>query len=271
MPRSLLARARRHRPNPLGDGALVTYRHRVAPRQHLPKLAISHAIVYLRVSTEEQARSGLGKEAQEAACRGFCTRLGWEVASIHVDDGMSGKLPVSERPGISAAFAELRPGRAFVVYSLSRAFRSQRECWMCVEDEHGNPSLPLVSATENFDLTTAFGRAAFGMIATFARLEADLVSERTTAALAAAKERGVRLGSPRMTERMLDGKRVLDPDAVARIRRIAEIYREVGSMERTAEELNRLGVPTSRKGRWHKRSVGVALGYAAALALARVV
>lgn len=244
----------------------MTYRHQVAPRKHLPKLAISHAVVYLRVSTEEQARSGLGKEAQEAACRGFCARLGWQVASIHVDDGISGKLPVSERPGMSAALAALRPGNAFVVYSLSRAFRSQRECWNCVEDEHGNPGLPLVSATENFDLTTAFGRAAFGMIATFARLEADLVSERTTAALAAAKERGVQLGSPRMTERRINGKRVVDPEAMARIRRIADIYREVGSMDRTAAELNRLGVPTSRKGRWHRQSVGVALGYAMALA-----
>ncbi len=134
--------------------------------------AYTSAVIYLRVSTDHQRMSGLGREAQEAACRAYASRQGWTAASVHVDDGLGGKLPIGERPGLAAAVAASQgPGVAFVVYSLSRAFRTQREAWATVEGDYGEPALPLVSATEPFDLTTAFGRAAFGMltvISTFA-------------------------------------------------------------------------------------------------------
>ncbi len=229
-------------------------------------------VIYLRVSTEDQARSGLGREAQEAACRAFCARMGWRLlgppgergeATAFVDDGLSGKLPIGARPGLAAAVEAARgPGVAFVVYSLSRAFRTQRECWMTVEDDRGEPALPLVSATEPFDLTTAFGRAAFGMLATFARLEADLASDRTVAALSAAKARGTRLGAPGMVERVTaKGVREFIPERVEVAREIQALRRQGLSLAAIADELNTRGVPTAKPGaRWHKRTVGVAAG-----------
>jgi DNA invertase Pin-like site-specific DNA recombinase len=230
------------------------------------------AVVYLRVSTEDQARSGLGRDAQEAACLAFCARQGWTVLpppvgplnpegkrQSYADEGLSGKLPVRERPALEAAVAAAVPGVAFVVYSLSRAFRTQRECLLQVEDERGNPVLPLVSATEPFDLTTAFGRAALGMLATFARLEADLASDRTKAALAAAKASGTKLGAPGMLERVIDGERVIDPARVAVARQIQELRAEGKSLAAIADDLNARGVPTAKPGaRWHKRTVAVA-------------
>ena len=231
-----------------------------------PVTTPTSCVIYLRVSTEEQERSGLGREAQEAACRKYAARQGWEIAAVYVEEGLSGKLPVRERPALAEAIAAANagPGVAFLVYSLTRAFRTQRECWMTIEDDHGDPALPLVSATEPFDLTTAFGRASFGMLATFARLEADLVADRTVAALDAARARGVVLGAPKMTERVVDGVRETDPAKMAVVLRIQALRAEGLSYAKIAEQLNGEGVASAKGGRWHVRTVRVALGVEAA-------
>src|SRR5579859_5028780 len=115
------------------------------------KLATSAAVIYLRVSTDGQRVSGLGREAQEAACREHCARQGWTVQAVHCDDGLSGTLPVESRPGLSAAVAECRSsGAAFVVYSLSRAARSVPELYRMVAPD-GEFAVPLVSVTESVD------------------------------------------------------------------------------------------------------------------------
>ncbi len=221
----------------------------------------------MRVSTAGQSESGLGREAQEATCRAYAARQGWTVAGVFVDDALGGKLPVTERPALAAAItaANAGAGVAFLVYSLTRAFRTQRECWLTIEDDHGDPALPLVSATEPFDLTTSFGRASFGMLATFARLEADLVADRTVAALAAARARGQVLGAPPMGVRVVDGVRVEDPAVAASIARIKALRGEGQSYATIAATLNEEGAPTAKGGRWHVRTVRVALGLESAV------
>lgn len=214
------------------------------------------AVLYLRVSTDRQAESGLGIEAQEAACRAFCARQGWDVASVHVDAGLSGTLPIGERPGLAAAAAAVRalPGAAFVVYSLSRLARSQRQTWELLDDR-GPYALPVVSATEPFDASTAMGKAFLGMLATFSALESDLASERTMAALGAARTRGVKLGAPSMATLA-----AASPEAAAILRRVHALRSSEGLSQRAiAEHLNDSGVPSLGGGRWHLRSVQIAL------------
>jgi DNA invertase Pin-like site-specific DNA recombinase len=208
---------------------------------------LTSAVIYLRVSTVDQARSGLGREAQEAKCRAFCERMGYELASVFVDDGVSAtKKGAGKRPALDGAVAHVRstPGTALVIYALSRAFRSQSECWRTVDID--GDVLPLVSATEPFDLTTPFGRAALGLLVKFATLEADLVAERTRDALSAAKARGVRLGAPSAEQ--------LAPDTVRLVR---ELYATGEySHEALKDKLNAEGVPTvSGRGRWWVKTV----------------
>lgn len=61
---------------------------------------MQRAVVYLRVSTDEQAESGLGLESQLSACRAAAERLGLAIASIHEDD-VSGGLPLDRHPSWS--------------------------------------------------------------------------------------------------------------------------------------------------------------------------
>lgn len=218
------------------------------------------AVIYLRVSTAQQAESGLGLEAQEAACREYAVRQGWAVEGAYRDEGLSGSRAIEQRPGLVAAIdAVRRTGSVLLVYSVSRATRSTPDLYRLVDDR-GGFGMPLVSATEPFDLSTAMGRAFMGMMGVLATLEREQAAERTTAALGAARARGQRLGAPSMTERVEDGVRVQDDAMVARVRYVAQLRAEGLSLRAIAARLNAEQVPTKRAGgRWHLRTVEVAL------------
>jgi DNA invertase Pin-like site-specific DNA recombinase len=110
------------------------------------------------------------------------------------------------------------------------------------------------------------GRLTFTQMAAVAELEAGLISERTKAALAAAKARGVKLGNPNGA-RALRGKQTGNAEAVASIRLKALDHAEnlrtivadmraqsIASVRRIADELNSRGILTPRGGRWHPTS-----------------
>src|SRR4051794_11762003 len=87
-------------------------------------VAPMQVLAYVRVSSEEQADSGAGLEAQRAAIRSECGRRGWEVVEVIEDAGYSAKD--LRRPGVRAALEELERGRAdaLVVAKLDRLSRS---------------------------------------------------------------------------------------------------------------------------------------------------
>ena len=78
---------------------------------------------YIRVSTGEQAASGLGLEGQESAIRGYAMQRGWQLDEIFIDAGISGSIAFSERPAGARLIGTLRPGDAVVAAKLDRAFR----------------------------------------------------------------------------------------------------------------------------------------------------
>ena len=209
------------------------------------------ALIYVRVSTARQASEGIGLDAQEAKCTAHAERMGWPVLNVFRDEGISGKDGIEARPGLAALLqmAKQTPGAVVVVYSVSRLARRQRLLWDLLDDRDGY-GLAVSSATESFDTTTPTGRAMLGMLATFAALEADMVSERTKDALAEVKAQGKRLGAAPMRE--------LAPDTVAMIK---SMYATGDFTHRSlADELNRRGVPTAKgTGRWWPKTVSAAI------------
>ena len=209
------------------------------------------ALIYLRVSTARQANEGVGLEAQESKCRAHAERMGWDVAEVFKDEGISGKDGVDNRPGLKALLARARsiPGAVTVVYSVSRLARRQRLLWQLLDERDGE-GLSISSATEAFDNTTPTGRAMLGMIAVFAQLEADMVSERTKDALAEVKAQGKKLGQKTMKE--------LCPETVEYVKKLyaTGLY----SYKSLAEELNRQNYPTvTGRGKWWSAGVSAAL------------
>lgn len=209
------------------------------------------AFIYLRVSTSDQAEGGVGLDAQKAKCHAHIERMGWAFGGVFVDEALSGRDGVEDRPGLAALLekAKATPNSVIVTYSVSRLSRGRSLIWTIVDDREGL-GLNISSATEPFDTATPMGRAMLGMISVWNALEADMVSERTKDALAAVKARGTKLGNP--------GIAALAPETVQLIK---ELYASGLYTQRAiVEELNRRNIPTARGiGRWHLTAVQAAL------------
>ena len=198
-------------------------------------------IGYLRVSTDEQARSGLGLEAQRERINAEAQHRRLAVRWV-VDDGYT--AATLDRPGITDALACLRSGEhtTLVVAKLDRLSRSlldfaglmeraQREKWNVVCLDLG------------IDLATPQGQLMANVMASFAAYERELIRQRTRDALQALKNRGVRLGRPV----------VVSPSVRAAIGR----WRAVGcTWQQCADALNRADTPTAHGGdRWYASTV----------------
>lgn len=213
-----------------------------------------HMLGYLRVSTEEQERSGLGVEAQEAAIKAECERRGWTY-ELFSDLGCSGK---HVNPELRRGLAMLSTGQfdGLLVAKLDRLARSVRHA-SAIIDSAVTQGWALVVLDNALDLTTPGGRAMANMLATFAELERDLIATRTREALAARKARGEH-----------NGRRTAIPATV--LRRIVVSREEEGlSFWSIAKALTGEGVlsPTGLP-TWHESTVRRAYASAtAALAI----
>ena len=161
-------------------------------------------IGYMRVSTGEQSLD-LQRDALD--------RIGCERV---YDDVCSGRT--TERPGLNQALHVARDGDALVVWKLDRIGRSLPHVVGLVGDLQKR-GVGLKVLTGDVDTTTATGRLVFGIFATLAEFERDLIQERTMAGLAAARARGRAGGRPRvMTKQKLKAAMALmaDRDNAAR-------------------------------------------------------
>lgn len=148
---------------------------------------------YTRVSTSHQAESGLGLEAQRAKLEAWATYNGVELRWF-TDAGLTGKN--TDRPELQAALAALDSGECsgLVVYKLCRLTRSTRDLLSLMDRFRDDGGPGFVSCLENLDTTSAMGRFVLTIMGAVNALEADLISERTKAALQAKRVRGEALG-----------------------------------------------------------------------------
>lgn len=138
-------------------------------------------IIYVRVSTTDQADNGQSLDAQEAKARTWAELNGYTVAAVHVDAGLSGRR-ADNRPALQDALNDLGQGAALVVYSLSRLARSTRDA-ISIAEQIEKRGADLVSISEKIDTTTAAGKMVFRMLAVLAEFESDQISERTKLAM----------------------------------------------------------------------------------------
>ncbi len=202
---------------------------------------------YTRVSTDEQASSGLGLKAQRTLIQAECERRGWELVQVFEDAGASGKA-VSGRPALAKALRAVRGGDAgaLVVAKLDRLSRSLLDFASLMEDAR-KEGWALVILDLGVDTTTPSGEMIANVMATFAQFERRLIGQRTQDALAVKKRAGVKLGRPVMVK--------LDV-----VKRIAKERRRGLSLRGIAEGLNADKVATAHGGdKWHASTVKAVL------------
>ena len=212
-------------------------------------------VSYIRVSTEKQGRSGLGLDAQKAAIAAYAAKHEATTLGnyIEVESGKN-----NARPELAKALRQARvTGSRLVIAKLDRLGRNaaflmnlsdSKLDFVCCDDQH----------------TTPFN---IGIKAVIAQHEADMISERTKAALAAAKARGQRLGNPNGADALrradrgntasrLAAKAKADAFATDLAETLADV-RAAGhqTLHQIAAELNRRTIQTARGGVWHPATV----------------
>lgn len=208
-------------------------------------------IGYCRVSTAEQAASGLGLADQEKRVRETIAARGWKLVQLISDEGESaGTL---ERPGLHRALSLLAAGRAdgLMVAKLDRLSRSTVDFGLLLEWFRGAGRV-LVALDLGVDTSTASGELVANVMIAVAQWERSAISERTKAALAALRAQGRPTGRPAVAD---------DPELLERIRSMWNGGRGM-TLRKIAETLNAEGVPTMRGApRWSVSSVQTACGY----------
>ncbi len=198
---------------------------------------------YVRVSTGDQADSGLGLEAQRATIVAEAARRGWELVAIFEDAGLSGKS-LASRPGMAEALEALDRGEAgaLVVAKLDRATRSVIDAATLLERAIRS-GWAFVALDLGVDTTTPTGELVANVMAAVAQWERKAIGARTREALAAKRAQGVRLGRP-------------SEMAGEVVERITVAHRAGASLSAIARELNADGVATTHGGaKWYPSTV----------------
>lgn len=211
------------------------------------------AIVYVRVSSEEQKASGLGLEAQEAACVAYVKRQGWEVSTVVRDAAVSGSTPIAHRPALAAAVATMKRGDALVVAKRDRIARDLIET-ATLERELARRGVRVVSAAgEGTEGTTPTDLLMRQVVDAFAQHEREVIRARTRAALAAKKARGEKTGgdAPYGWRVAADGRTLIaDESEGLVVQQIAKLRGEGWSLRRIADAATVQGWPMRRGTKW---------------------
>ena len=204
-------------------------------------------VSYLRVSTTRQGHSGLGLEAQRAAVANFLNGGRWKLIGefVEVESGSR-----DDRPKLAEALSVCRLHNATLV--IAKLDRLSRDAHFL---------LGLTKAGVQFiaaDMPEA-NEMVVGMMAVVAQAERKMISQRTRAALAAAKTRGVKLGKPENLRNQMmgcaNGRATRTRAAINRAGDLLPIIADIraggaASLRAIAAELNSRGIPTAREGQW---------------------
>jgi len=137
--------------------------------------------IYIRVSTEEQAKKGISLPAQKDKCLAFSTAKDWNVYKVYRDAGFSAGN--TKRPAFIELLedAKARKFKTVLVYKVDRFSRRLRDL-ILILDELKKYDINFTSVSEQIDTTTAMGEAFFQVIGVFAQLERGMIKERVTMA-----------------------------------------------------------------------------------------
>ena len=137
------------------------------------------AALYIRVSTEEQAKHGYSIAAQEEALTNYCKALGYEIYKIYKDEGISAK-EMKNRPSLQELLkdAEEKKFAAIFIYKLDRFSRSLKDLILTI-DKIKSWGIDFVSLQDRIETTSASGKLMFHIISAFAEFERNVIGERT--------------------------------------------------------------------------------------------
>jgi len=221
------------------------------------------AIGYVRVSTEEQATSGLSLAHQKTRIVAFARASDFDLVEVIEESGKSGKN--LKRPGMTRALELLEGGgaQALVVLSLDRLTRSVKDLGHLVEF-FDRTETALVSVQDSINTLTAAGRLVLNVLGSIAQWEREAIAERTAAAMAVKRYRKEKTGGtvPYGYDSDDAGRLLPNPEQQTAIRLMMSWRRKGLSLREIASRLVSRGFQPKVATGWHPQVVRGILGRA---------
>ena len=217
------------------------------------------AIIYIRVSTQEQSLNGVSLSDQEERLKAYCQLQGLAVFKVIREEGVSAGKPLSTRPGGLELLQLIKKGEVkhVVVLKVDRLFRNAVDALSVTQkwdaDNIALHLLDLGGATIN--TASAFGRFFFNVLAGLAELERGIISERTTAAMRF-KKKHLEVYSPVPFGYDREGDDLKPNPEEQKALKLIKKWRAAGrTLEAIAAELTKKGVKTKRGGKWYAGTI----------------
>jgi len=220
--------------------------------------------IYVRVSTEEQAKEGYSIRAQIDKLKSYILIKDWSFYKVYADEGISGKN-ITDRPAMNELIADIKAGRVnnVLVYKIDRLTRSTRDLIDLTEvfKEH---NCTFNSLMESIDTQTASGRMFLKIIGIFAEFERENIIERITLACEKKVKEGYTLGNFTTSygyDREKGEKvQVINPAEAEIVKEIYAMYVEGNmSFNAIAQNLNHRGIKPKLGDNWGHASVRAVL------------
>lgn len=214
--------------------------------------------IYIRVSTEDQARDGFSINAQKEKLTKYAEANDWSIFDYYIDDGISGKN-LDGRPEVTRMLKDVEEGKInnILIYKLDRLTRSVRDLIYLIElfEKH---SCTFNSQTEKIDTSNAVGRMFVKIIGIFAEFERENLAERVSFGY----EQKTREGNYTNTQGVYgydyipkEQKLVVNIEEKDLVNRIFDLYIDGKSYFKIAFKLNEENVPTKRGGHWSATTI----------------
>ena len=199
--------------------------------------------LYTRVSTLEQAEEGYSISEQKDKLTKYCEIKDWTITKIYSDPGFSGSN--INRPSMQQLIKDASTGLydAVLVYKLDRLSRSQKDTLYLIEDVFQKNNIHFISLSENFDTSTAFGKAMIGILSVFAQLEREQIKERMSMGRVGRAKSGkiMEFNNPAFGYEIDGDNYKVDPLRAEIVKRIYKMYLSGTSINKIKETLNSEG------------------------------
>lgn len=133
------------------------------------------AALYVRVSTEDQAKEGFSLDAQTKRLEAYCKARGWTVSDVYRDEGFSGRR--TDRPEYKRMMERSDDWDVLLVLKMDRIHRNSVNFALMMDDLR-RKGKEFNSVQEKFDTTTAMGRFVMDVVQRIAQLESEQIGER---------------------------------------------------------------------------------------------
>lgn len=215
---------------------------------------MKNAVLYIRVSTDEQAKYGYSIDMQQNQCFNFALKEGYNVSGIYIDDGYTAKN--TNRPKFQQLLTDIKSKKnninAVIVWRCDRMVRNNNIYHSTIVPKFAQYGVLLLSATENNDISNPYGRYIRNTQINNAELESELTSIRTKENLKEKARQGYfpcaipPVGYKRIVK---SGKKIIVPDEIKSpyIKEVFQLYIDGFSYKEIALKLAKKGFTHNNK------------------------